>query len=748
MHFPPVPSLHDRLSRALEDQYRIEDELGRGGMALVFKAHDLKHDRAVAVKVLRPEVASEEQADRFLREIRMVARLTHPHILPLYDSGHREGFLYYVMPLAGETLRSRLRAQGPLPVDEAVRIACAVADALHYAHAQNVIHRDIKPENILFNAGHPMVADFGVARAITLCGDSVTQQGIAVGTPTYMSPEQASAAADLDGRSDLYSLGCVLYEMLTGEPPFSAPEARKVMSQHVLDVAPPIRVRRPDTPTAVANATAKALAKDPADRFPTVDAFAAALRSPAGAADRAQAPRRRIAVLPFVNTSGDPSNEYLSDGLTDALIDALAHVDGLEVASRTSVFALKGSARDVRAIGAHLNVFTVLEGTVRRAGNRLRITIQLTDATEGRLLWSQRYDREIADVFAVEEEIAQATVSALRNTLLRDLGEVHPPRYTRNVTAYNLYLQGRFFWNRRTDDDVQHAITMFERAIAEDPEFALAYTGLADSYALQLDYRSIPVAEGLERAGAEARRALAIDEGLAEAHTSLAWVQFIYQWDWSAAEREFRRAIEIDPRYATAHQWYAWLLVAMGRLNESLAAGHAAADLDPTSVSIRRSLAWLYHVARQSAVGVTHAERAVAMNPTAEESHRILALVSLGQPDLARAEAAIHRALQLVEHNPAAVGMLAHILARAGRTPEARGLLANLEDMATRAYVSPVALATAHLGLGNVDAVFAELERAYRERRGWLTYLNVEPLFDPVRADPRFLDLRRRLRLA
>ena len=741
-------ALRERLSAALGDRYRIETELGRGGMSFVFRAHDVKHDRPVAVKVLRPDLASAEAgAERFLQEIRMVARLTHPHILPLHDSGHRDGLLYYVMPLVGESLRDRLRREGRLPAEDAVRIACAVAEALGHAHAQNVLHRDIKPENILFNAGYPMVTDFGVARAIAECCDVVTQAGIAVGTPAYMSPEQASADAELDGRSDLYSLACVLYEMLTGEPPFTASDARSVMARHVLDPAPPVRTLRPEVPAGVAAALARALAKDCADRYATAEEFAAALRAPASVADRLAAPRRRIAVLPLVNTSGDPADEYLSDGITDALIDALAHVAGLEVASRTSVFALKGSGKDVRAIGAHLNVFTMLEGTVRRAGNRLRITVQLTDAGEGRLLWSQRYDREVADVFALEEEIAQATVRTLRSTLLRDLGDVHPPRYTRNVAAYSRYLQGRYFWNRRTAADVQRAIEMFEHAIAADPEFALAYTGLADSYALQLDYRSIPVAEGLQRAKAEARRALAIDESLAEAHTSLAWVTFIYDWDWPTAEREFRRAIEIDSRYATAHQWYAWLLVALGRFNESLASGHAAAELDPASVPIRRGLGWLYHVARQSDVGVTHLQRAVAMDPTAEESHRSLALVYLGQFDLVRAEAETREALRLVEHNPASLGLLAHIAARAGHEDEARGLVAELRAMASRGYVSPVALATAYLGLGDVDAVFAELERAYRERRGWLAYLNVEPLFDPVRGDPRFLDLRRRLRL-
>jgi serine/threonine-protein kinase len=430
------------------------------------------------------------------------------------------------------------------------------------------------------------------------------------------------------------------------------------------------------------------------------------------------------------------------------LIDALAKVDGLEVASRTSVFALKGSGKDIRAIGAHLHVTTVIEGTLRRAGGQLRITVQLTDVAGGRLLWSQRYDRRLDDVLAVEDEIAEAIVGALRRTVLRDLGTVHPRRYTQNVAAYNLYLQGRYHWNRRTVGDLQRAIAFFEQAIAADPEFALAYTGLADCYALQIDYRSIRVQEGLERAKAEARRALAIDDNLAEAHTSLAWVLFVYEWDWAGAEREFRRALQIDARYATAHQWYAWLHLVRGRLNESLTEGHAAVDLDPSSVSIRRSLGWLYYHARRYDTAVQHLLRACAMDPTAAESHRILGLVYEARGDHASADAACREAVRLSDHAPVAIGGLSFVLAGAGRAGEARALLVQLEARASREYVSPVALGTAYLGLGMLDQALGELERAYRERRGWVAYLDAEQMFDPLRGLPRFEDLRRRLALA
>jgi len=677
----------------------------------------------------------------------MIARLTHPTILPLHDSGEKNGLLYYVMPLVGETLRQRLAAASRLAVDEAVRIAVAVAEALSYAHTRDVLHRDIKPENILFNAGYPLVADFGVARAIGLVRETVTARGVAVGTPAYMSPEQASGDDDLDGRSDVYSLACVLYEMLAGEPPFSGGSARKVMLLHMTTDPPPVRTRRPDVPAGLAIALERALAKAPDDRF-TADAFAAALRSAMSGSHPAPVVRRRmIAVLPFVNPGGDPQNEYLSDGLTDELINALARVDGLEVASRTSVFALKAKPMDVRAIGAHLNVPIVLEGTVRRAGTRLRITAQLTDVTDGRLMWSERYDRELEDVFDVQDELARAIVTTLRRTVLRDLGEVHPRRYTESVAAYNLYLKGRWHWNRRTPGDVDQAITLFEQALAEDPACALAHAGLADAHALQLDYRSIPVKEGLERAKAEARRALELDEELSEPHTSLGFVKFIYEWDWEGADREFRRAIELDPRYPTAHQWYAWLLVSQGRVREALAEVQVAVELDPVSVSPRRSLGWISYHARDYAAAVFHLRRALTLDPMSEETHRLLGHMYMMAGDAERAEAELREALRLLPDSQTALGLLSHLLARQGRTGEAGAVLDDLLARRERGYVTPVALGTAYLGLGRVDEAFAELERAYQERRGWLTYMNEEPLFDAIREDRRFLALKEKMRL-
>ncbi|MFL5518145.1 MAG: protein kinase domain-containing protein [Gemmatimonadales bacterium] len=750
-----LPDLLHPTPATLAGRYRLEEEIGRGGAACVYLAEDLKYGRKVALKVLRPGPGGGYEPGRFLREIRIAARLSHPQILPLHDSGESDGHLFFVMPYAGcESLRDRLERDGPLPLDVALRITRAVAGALAYAHRLNVVHRDIKPENILLQEGEPVVADFGVATAVSAAvGDSVyiTDHGFAVGTPAYMSPEQASAEGGLDGRTDQYSLACVLYEMLAGAPPFAGSGARATMARHAIEPPLPIRTHRPTVPVAVERALERALAKSPADRFAAMPDFVAALADPAADIAAAAYPgwdARAIAVQPFVNASADPENEYFSDGMTEELITALTKVEGLHVASRTSVFALKGTREDVRALGARLNVSAVLEGSVRRAGNRLRITAQLTGVHDGRTLWSERYDRELADVFAIQDEIARTIVDTLRATLLQDLGDPTPVRYTANLKAYHLYLKGRYSWNRRTPAAIAEGIRYFEAAIAEDAGYALAYTGLADSYALQIDYRGAPVQEGLERARAEAMHALALDETLAEAHTSLAWVTFIYDWDWPLAARHFRRAIELNPRYSVARQWHSWFQVAMGQTELALAEGRQALALDPASVSIRRSMGWLLYYARQPEQALEQLRRALAMNPTAEENHRLIGLVyaEVGQWD--EAAAAFREALAVSESPALAIAGLGLVAARRGRPEEARAVLGELEALRRDRYVSPVAFVQVHAALGDADAAFHWIDRAYDERRGWLAYFNAEPTVDGLRRDVRFRRLLERMRLA
>ena len=733
----------------LGDRYALVRELGRGGMATVYLAEETKHSRQVAIKVLHPELAATLGAERFLREIGIAARLSHPHLVPLIDSGEAGGLLYYVSSyMPGGSLRDRLQRDGKLPVRDTLRIAQEVSTALDYAHRAGFVHRDVKPENILFADGHALLADFGVARVVFGQGadEDVTAAGIAIGTPEYMSPEQASGERNIDGRADIYALACVVYEMLIGAPPFRG-DTRGIMMRHVTETPPRLRAVHPEIPTSVEDAIVRAMAKEPTLRFTSACAFVSAMRAESEPRGRAFAGvTRNIAVLPFVNASPDPDNEYLSDGITDELIDALAKVEGIHVASRTSVFALKGKPQDVRAIGALLDCPVVLEGTVRRSGNQLRITAQLTSTDDGHLIWSQRYDRQMDDAFAIQDEISRTIVNTLLATSLAD---VAPPgrRHTENARAYSLYLKGRYEWNRRVQDGIGAAIRYFEQAVAEDPRYALAYTGLADSWALHVDYRSVPVREGFEAAKAYARKAIELDDTLAEAHASLAWTLFIYDWDWAGAEREFRRAIELDPRYPVAHQWYAFLLTAKNNMGEALVEGHTAVELDPGSVSARRSLGITYLYARRWDQARYHLERAIAMNPNAEETYRMLGLTLTMEGQLAEALHVLRDTVAMPEAGTLSRATLGYALARANQEAEARAILEDLERAAADHYVSPVAMATILIGLRDVDRALDWIERAIDDRRGWVAYLNVNPIFDPLREHERFKALVERMRL-
>ncbi|HEU5170770.1 MAG TPA: protein kinase, partial [Gemmatimonadales bacterium] len=541
----------------MRGRYTLLRELGRGGMATVYLARDLKHDRQVALKVLRPEVAAELGIQRFLREIKVAAQLHHPHILPLYDSGtirtsksDAPPSPYYVMPyVPGESLRERLEREGSLPPDDAVRLTREIAEALDYAHRSHIVHRDIKPENILLEEGHAVVTDFGIARAMVVAGEgNLTGVGLTVGTPAYMSPEQAMGEAELDGRSDVYSLGCVLFELLAGTPPFTGATGIALMTQRWVGLAPRVRARRPEISEAVDEAVARALARDPADRFPTAADFAQALAAASAATtpspfartvatDTRSADEASIAVLPFVNLSPDRETEYFSDGITEEIINALTQVRGLRVVARTSAFAFKGKELDVREIGSRLNVRTVVEGSVRRAADRVRITAQLVNTADGYHIWSNTYDRTMADIFAVQDELARAIAGALQQRVGRgDSGAlVKPP--TGSMEAYSLYLRGHYSWNRRTPEGYRAAIEDFERAVALDPEFAPPYAGTAYCWAMLGfdEFGVLPPAEAMPKAKAAAERALELDPVLPQAHGSRGLVAFLYDWDWALA---------------------------------------------------------------------------------------------------------------------------------------------------------------------------------------------------------------------
>ena len=750
-------SLPDRLQAALAERYTIERELGRGGMATVYLADDLKHRRPVALKVLKPELASSLGTDRFLREIDIAAGLTHPHILPLHDSGEADGLLYYVMPYVGESLRSRLIGERQLPLEDALRISRQVADALDYAHSRDVVHRDIKPENILFQAGHAVVSDFGIARAIKVAGEGrMTGTGIAVGTPGYMSPEQAAGIDELDGRSDLYSLGCVLYEMLAGDLPFTGWSALAILSRQLVDPVPRLRTVRDTVPDWLEQAVLRVLAKAPADRFATAAEFVAGLTQPPTVTvaelspllvQTAPALEHSIAVLPFVNLSADPENGYFCDGMTEEIVNALSAVPSLRVAARTSSFAFKGAAQDIRTIGEKLRVRTVLEGSVRRADIKLRVTAQLINVADGFHLWSRTYDREMKDVFAVQDEIARAIVNALKVTL--ESGPSIPliEPHTDNVEAYGLYLKARYFWKKKSANALKQCIEYFEQAIALDPGYALAHAGLADSYIMLAYHNYLPPKQVFPRAKAAADAAVGSDDGLAEAQTARACVSLLYDWDWPAAEQRFQRAIQLNERYPTAHFWYACCLWAMGRTADGVVQASRAQALAPLSLVGNANLGWALYFARRYDDAIEQCRKTLDL-----DTHYLMTYTVLGQAYVAasRYDEAISALQSAVNYSGGlsfTTAALGYAYARAGKRREGSKILRILEQRSSAEYVPPFCVALVHAGLGDEDQALAWLDRAYEERSHWLVYLKAWPLFDGLRSDARFAALLGRVGL-
>jgi serine/threonine protein kinase/Flp pilus assembly protein TadD len=573
-----MTGLIDRLQDALAGRYRLEREVGRGGMATVHLAQDLKHRRAVAVKVLHPELAANVGSDRFLREIEIAAGLNHPHILTLIDSGSADRLLYYVMPFVeGESLRGRLIRERRLPVAEAVELARKVAGALAYAHSRGVVHRDIKPENVMLHQGEPMVTDFGIARALSGEGESLTQTGMSLGTPAYMSPEQASGEHGIDGRSDIYSLGCVLYEMLTGEPPFTGPTVQAVIVKRFTEQVRPVRALRAEVPEEVERALLRALARTPTERFTTASEFSQALSlgstrtPPEGAATVVTASHRAavhsIAVLPFVDMSPAKDQDYFCEGIAEEIINALTKLDALQVASRSSAFAFKGKSQDIRQVGEQLSVATVMEGSVRKAGNRLRITAQLIKVSDGYHLWSERYDRDLEDVFAVQDEIAANIVKALRVVLTEEQRRAIERPHTGNVEAYEFYLRGRQYFYQFREKGLQFARRMFSRAIEIDPSYARAYAGIADCSSQLYKYWDASSAN-LEQAESASRKALELAPDLAEAHAARGFALTL-GGNHDQANREFETAIQLDPKLYEGYLYYANGRFAEGKLAEA-----------------------------------------------------------------------------------------------------------------------------------------------------------------------------------
>ncbi len=784
----------DQLITGVGDRYRVERELGRGGMAVVYLATDLKHHRSVALKVLKPELSVALGSDRFLREIEIAAALQHPHILPLYDSGQvvlgghsgpGEGMaslLYYVMPYAeGESLRQRLAREGQLPVDAALRITHEIGSALQYAHDQGVVHRDVKPENVMLTAGQAVVTDFGIARALHAAGgESLTLSGMVVGTPQYMCPEQGAGGA-VDGRSDQYSLACTLYEMLVGQPPFTGHSAQAVLARHSLDPVPGLRVVRQTVPPEVEAAIMRAMAKAPADRFPSIRHFLDALApSPATSTTTVAAavrpalwrraaavllgalllagagwwflagrdtapgapkgpPVTSIAVLPFRELEASPDSSYLGDGMTEGLIADLSQIGSLKIISRSSGAMAQSAALPLAGRASELGVHALVEGSIGRAGDSVRIGVRMVRAADSTALLDRSWTGRLGELPNLQREITVAITGAIGAPLGSERSRLETRRGEVDQRAYDAYLRGRFELER---GELERAKASFEQAGRLAPQWAPPLVGLANYYTTLPFATEVAPAEVLPRARAALAEALERDETLAEAHAANAYIRAYYEWDWRGAEREFRRAIELRPSYADAYFSYSRFLASRRRLDEAIAQLARVIELDPLSLPVQANLALLYYFAGRYDEAETRLRAVLRSDSTDVTAIWGLALVA-EQEGRARDAIALLQPISAASNNRKA--SLGHAYAIAGRSADARKVLAELQATSARSYVPAYWFALVYTGLGRRDEALRALERAYEERSTVLAYLLIDPRLAPLRQEPRYLALARRL---
>jgi serine/threonine protein kinase/Tfp pilus assembly protein PilF len=691
-------------------------------MATVFLAQDTKHERVVAIKVLHPDLAASLGTDRFLREIKLAARLNHPHILPLFDSGEADGFLYYVMPyVEGETLRERLDRDRQLPIQEAVGHAQAIASALDYAHRQGIVHRDIKPENVMLYEGMATVMDFGIAKAVSAAGsETLTKTGMMIGTPAYVSPEQAAGEINLDGRSDQYSLACMLYEMIAGERPFSGNTPQSIMAKRFTETPKPLQSVRSSVPPNIDWAVKKAMATESSERFTTSAQFAQALASDTMSTPTnteslpksAMSAAKSVAVLPFANMSADAENEYFADGMAEEIINALSRIQSLRVASRTSSFAFKGKNEDIGEIGRKLKVSTVLEGGVRKMGNRLRITAELVNVADGYHLWSERYDRDIEDVFAIQDEISQAIVKALRVILSEGEKKAIEKKPQTNIQAYDYYLRGRQFFHQLRRRSLEYARQMFNKAIELDPEYALAYTGVADSSSLLYTYFDARDFN-LRQADKASKKALELSPELAEAHVSRGIVTSLTH-QFAEAEQAFEKAMKLEPKMFEAAYWYGMALQAEGRFEDAVKMFDRASSLRPEDYQSAHFLGQAYRSLGKHEDEVAHLRRGLSLMEGSLE---------LNPDDARAANLAAGVFASLGEAEPA----LKYAERSLSIDPEDPMLLYNV--------------ACTYSSLGRIDQAISCLERAVEKGFGHREWIDNDPDLAPLRDNPRYKDI-------
>ena len=740
--------------------YEIVAPLGAGGMGEVYRAYDPRLEREVAVKILPTRLSEDTDAlARFEREARAVAALSHSNILSIFDFGRAGDVTYLITELLeGETLRSLL-ARGSLPAPRAVEIATSLADGLSAAESRGLVHRDLKPENVFITTeGVVKILDFGLAReseprlsraASTSPTVGATVPGTVLGTFGYMSPEQARGQV-ADARSDLFSLGCVLYEMLTGERAFRGATPAEALASVLRDEPRGLRDGTEGVPRELRKILVRCLEKSPADRFPTARDLAFALRgeilrrsSTAEAARESTQAIDSVAVLPFEAPGQDPDVRYLSEGIAESVTRALSRIERLRVISRSAVARYGGGDVDPVRAGRELDVRTVLVGRMILRGDRLSLDAELVDVSDGRQIWGQRYQRAIADVYSVEEEIASGISEQLRPKLARAGGVREFRSAVPNAEAYQLYLKGRYLWNRRPERGFLDALECFERSIEVDPSFALSYSGLADCYNVLGGWESgvLPPNEAFLKARTLARKALEMNDRSAEAHASLGYALFNYDWDFSEAERELRRAIELDPAYSPAHHWYSHLLLPLGRTEESRIESLAALAIDPRDFIMNAHLAWHSFFARDYDPAIEYAERL----PSIVSNHFWSPFFSgLAHEQKGQLPEAIDRLRQASERAPDstyAFAALAHAHGLAGDSGRARRMREELTEKGRSRYVPAYDHAIVNLGLGAVDQTLDLLDQSFDERSSWLIHLGVDPRLDPLRENPRFRGL-------
>lgn len=770
--------------------YEVVSLLGTGGMGEVYRAIDGRLDRTVALKILPADFClSPERRERFQREARTISGFNHPHICRVYDVGNHDGVEYIVMEfLEGETVEARLR-RGRLSIPEALGYAKQIGGALDEAHRHGVVHRDLKPGNVMLTPGGAVLLDFGLATPWlpTACladgsgaAGRLTAEGTVVGTPAYMAPEQY-AGEDADASVDVFAFGALLFEMLTGRPAFEGATRAQVMSGVLTSMAPRVSEYRPDAPPALDRVVARCLARNPEDRWQTARDLVSELAwiaegssrppdrvAPAWAAKTLRVPiaavlvavvltgagiawttRNQpidsIAVLPLQNASGDPEMEYLSDGLTEGVIRALSPLPALKVMSGASVAQYKGQRVDPHAVAKLLHVRAVLFGRVSRRDDTLSVSVEVVNGQDGRQIFGEHYTRPVADIFDVQEDIARQIAETLRRHLPAPASRRVVKRFTASTEAYELYLKGRFYWNRRTPQDLTRSLGFFQEAVARDPGYALAYAGLADAYDLlgSAGYDVLPPLEVLPKAKAAASEALRLDDQLAEAHAAMGFV-LRFEWNRAAASREHLRSVELDPNYATGRQWLATQFWTEGRFDEALDQLTQAQALDPLSPLISLNLGRHFYYVRNYSRAIEAYRKALALDPRNAIAGQLLALAfsANGHPDEAMA------ALQAAPAPPPAFrGVRGYLAGRAGDTASARQVIADLEALAARRYVPAYAFATVYAGLGDKDRAFLYLDRAGSEHSAYLDYINVEPTLDGLRDDPRFAALLQRINL-